>query len=489
MTSINKLRALATKCILLILFLSIFHIVFAQSVPKISVSPSTISVYVNQNFSINITVSNVTDLHAIDVKLRYNTIILDALQVAIQPPWPQEHAEIFDPAGYVWINSTLPTSLNGTTTIASITFKGALAGQTTLNLADTTMLDLNNSLIGFIRKDGTVTVSIYMIKVPYDYATIQEAINAAKQGDTIFVYEGIYKETISINKSITLLAQNLNTVINGEGSRTVINITASYVTLQGFTIENSSVNEGCGINILSNGNSIIKNVITMHNVGLQINSTSGTYIINNTLELCTTGASVNASYNIYFLGNMIRLNSQGIVLSDSSANIENSEILNNTYGLIMINCSNTKIARNQIAFNEKGLDLINSTNNLILRNNFQNGLQLILTSSANNSWDNGVEGNYWSDYSGQDLSNPPDGIGDTNIPHLGVDNYPLILPYITGDVNHDGRVDPLDLGTLGATWGSFPEDPKWNVRCDLNEDESIDPVDLGLMGVNWGKSL
>jgi parallel beta-helix repeat protein len=484
MNSANNLKTLTTKSILIIFFLSIFQIVFATSVPKISVSPSTVSIYVNQTFPINITVANVTDLHAIDIKLRYNTSTLDALQATIQPPWPSDHAEIFDSAGYVWINSTLPTSLNGTTTIASITFKGASAGKTTLSLAETIMLDSNNSLIAFTRKDGTVTVSIYMIRVPYDYNTIQEAINAAKQGDIIFVYEGIYNETILINKSITLLAQNLNTVINGQGSKTVINISASDVKLQGFTIKNSSISGGCGINILSNGNFIINNVITMHDVGLQIEASSGIYIINNTLEECATGASVNTSYNIYFFGNVIRLNSQGLILSDSSANIESNEILNNTYGMVMINCSNTKIARNKIAFNEKGLDLINSTNNLILRNNFQNGLQLILTYSANNSWDNGVEGNYWSDYSGQDLNG--DGIGDTAIPHLGVDNYPLIRPYLTGDVNHDGKVDPLDLGTLGATWGSFEGDLNFNVQCDLDQDGSIGPIDLGLMGVYWG---
>jgi hypothetical protein len=49
----------------------------------------------------------------------------------------------------------------------------------------------------------------------------------------------------------------------------------------------------------------------------------------------------------------------------------------------------------------------------------------------NNAWDNGVEGNYWSNYNGTD--NNSDGIGDT--PYLvdsnAKDNYPFMRPIDT----------------------------------------------------------
>ena len=45
-----------------------------------------------------------------------------------------------------------------------------------------------------------------------------------------------------------------------------------------------------------------------------------------------------------------------------------------------------------------------------------------------NFWDNGISGNYWSDYAGTD--NNADGIGDT--PYVlnenNQDNYPLMAP-------------------------------------------------------------
>ena len=44
------------------------------------------------------------------------------------------------------------------------------------------------------------------ISVPHDYATIQEAVDAAKPGDTVRVATGVYNETVGVTKTITLAA-------------------------------------------------------------------------------------------------------------------------------------------------------------------------------------------------------------------------------------------------------------------------------------------
>src|SRR3972149_8773182 len=54
------------------------------------------------------------------------------------------------------------------------------------------------------------------ITVPDDYSTIQDAINAANEGDTIFVKKGTYEEkTLEINKALSLIGEDANiTTIN-----------------------------------------------------------------------------------------------------------------------------------------------------------------------------------------------------------------------------------------------------------------------------------
>ncbi len=62
------------------------------------------------------------------------------------------------------------------------------------------------------------------IRVPVDYPTIQAAINAASDGDTIIVAAGSYKENVVINKSLTLQGTRAGVdARNRSGAETIIN--------------------------------------------------------------------------------------------------------------------------------------------------------------------------------------------------------------------------------------------------------------------------
>jgi len=75
----------------------------------------------------------------------------------------------------------------------------------------------------------------------HPYQHIQDGINAASDGDVIYVSEGTYYEHITINKSIVLRGENKdNTIINACGYENVVRITANYVTISRFTIRNAS---------------------------------------------------------------------------------------------------------------------------------------------------------------------------------------------------------------------------------------------------------
>ncbi|HWR27413.1 MAG TPA: hypothetical protein VN377_03130, partial [Candidatus Thermoplasmatota archaeon] len=73
---------------------------------------------------------------------------------------------------------------------------------------------------------------------PGNYTKIQDAINDSHDGDTVFVYSGLYTETIVIPTAIRLIGESKNTtritakILSGEA---LISLSSSNVTISGFT--------------------------------------------------------------------------------------------------------------------------------------------------------------------------------------------------------------------------------------------------------------
>jgi len=108
----------------------------------------------------------------------------------------------------------------------------------------------------------------YVIRVPIDLPTIQEAINVAGIGYTIFVYNGIYYERFRITKPLLLIGENpATTIIDGKGEGNVISIGANNVVIQNFTIRNSGPNySDAGISIDNPGYVYYGNALITDNV-------------------------------------------------------------------------------------------------------------------------------------------------------------------------------------------------------------------------------
>ena len=69
---------------------------------------------------------------------------------------------------------------------------------------------------------------------------IQDLIDNASNGDTIYIPSGTYYENIVINKSISLIGKDKNTtIIDGNKSGDVVIIYADWVNISGFKIQNS----------------------------------------------------------------------------------------------------------------------------------------------------------------------------------------------------------------------------------------------------------
>lgn len=71
-----------------------------------------------------------------------------------------------------------------------------------------------------------------------DFNTIQEAINAASEGDTVLVCNGTYYEHLTINKSLSLIGESKwNTIIDGNSTGDVVCITSNETKIINFTIQ------------------------------------------------------------------------------------------------------------------------------------------------------------------------------------------------------------------------------------------------------------
>jgi parallel beta-helix repeat protein len=223
------------------------------------------------------------------------------------------------------------------------------------------------------------------IIVPNDYPTIQAAINAANSGYVIKVSARIYNENLLVNKSISIIGENsVNTVIYGNGNGHVINIISSNVIISGFTIQNATNWPYCGISIFRCNSIVINNTILKDNYyGLQLTQSNNSRIFNNTF--------INNSF-------------AGVYVHDIS--------------------SNNAFFENTIQNNFIGLLIQNSPSNIFYHNNLIDNTYQLQTFSSLTIWDNGAEGNYWSDYDGQDALFPW-GIGDSQYLAAG-DNYPLM---------------------------------------------------------------
>ncbi len=175
-----------------------------------------------------------------------------------------------------------------------------------------------------------------------------------------------------------------------------------------------------------------------YNFGLHILNSQDNIIFNNSFDLNRMfGLAAQNSNDCSIVRNNASNNGRsGILIRNSEKCIIEKNLIknNNNHGILFNISDNNIIWKNEISFNgEAGIKLNTSNNNKIYYNSIiDNSIQTFEMGICNyNHFDNGNgEGNYWSDYSGLDNGSngriAGDGIGDTKIPHLGLDNYPFI---------------------------------------------------------------
>lgn len=145
---------------------------------------------------------------------------------------------------------------------------------------------------------GSEVYAQQIIHVPADQPTIQKAISAAANGDSVLVSPGTYVENVDfLGKAITVSSSNgpINTIIDGNQNGIVVNFANGEprsALIKGFTIRNSGfpANGGYsdGIRITAASPTITGNIITQNRgYGIEV-AGGGPLIQGNTISYTTT---------------------------------------------------------------------------------------------------------------------------------------------------------------------------------------------------------
>ncbi len=248
-----------------------------------------------------------------------------------------------------------------------------------------------------------------------NYSTIQTAIFFADEGDTVFVYDDSspYKESIVINKAITLQGENKSTtIIDGNKNQDVILCESDNVQINGFTIINCTTNNGhwwiAGIQLQYNRNCIVSNNIVISNQhGIRCYYSTNNTISNNFIKSNeNSGIWLNQqSNNNTITSNVINSNGYcGVNIDNSDYDTVEYNIINYNGGdgVILDDSNFAEVVRNNLTDNNyNGIMLRSSCNNKIFNNHLiKNGLLIWQTFSANNKVENNTVDNkqlvYWT---------------------------------------------------------------------------------------------
>ena len=274
------------------------------------------------------------------------------------------------------------------------------------------------------------------IIVPDDYPTIQEAINAASDEDTIFVRNGTYYENVVVNRSVSLIGENRDTaVIDGKRSGIVVEVTVSNVSIKNFTIRGGSSN--IWISYCSNVSISNSNVKNAGATGIMVTHSSTICVSHNTIENNSgwggiyvsdssnvlihknnatnngeySGIHISGSSNVLILDNKANNNGFGIRLTRSTSWRDNQNVsiigndanFNQQTGISIHNCHNCSVLGNNANdnnnyINAAGIGVYSSPNCLISKNNATGNYIGIYVSSSNCSVSrNNALGNYYND--------------------------------------------------------------------------------------------
>jgi len=171
-----------------------------------------------------------------------------------------------------------------------------------------------------------------------DFSKVQDALDAAGDGDEIRVYGGVYKENLVIERAVNLTGTGPNaTVICGKGCGGVVKVYSDWVNLSGLTITgNGNENRNIGIHLMGSHTTITNTRVLGTRYGIVFSyRCTYTTITNNTFCNVTWGITMG---------------------HDGHTIIANNTFISNRAGSIYLGCSSSMTIRGNV-MTGRGIDI------------------------------------------------------------------------------------------------------------------------------------
>lgn len=181
-----------------------------------------------------------------------------------------------------------------------------------------------------------------------DFSSIQDCLNAVPAGSFIKVYPGLYNETITIVKPVTLMAA---TGLSNTFLTAAVIISTSHVTLNGFTLKSDLEN---------------KTQLTIEGSHVHVQNCKfiGRYMVDQQIDLHKLELAISCRNcrHVKILNNIFYQYMFGLSLD----NVEHFTIRSNTFSygytsMVMQRSANVRVVGNQFKFNRAVMWLDNSS--------------------------------------------------------------------------------------------------------------------------------
>jgi hypothetical protein len=414
--------------------LCIFHLHVAQSVSTatLSVYPISTTASQGQNFTISVNISNVLDLYGWEFRVNWTATLLDAVNVTEGPFLKAGGGTFFTckvnvTGGRMVVDCTLLGSVsgvNGTGTLATITFYAKSVGQSLLNLHDVILINSSDHVIPSQATGGYahLTYGHDVAVTAVNFSPTSVLVGGLVDINATVENQGGYSETFNV----TAYA---NSKSIGKKSVSLVSASSTHIAF----VWNTTGYE-FGDYTISASASVVPG---------ETNTSNNIKVANNTLTLC--GGHEIAITEVQPAKTVLGQGFQMFV----AVHVKNYGIFNETFNTTVY--GNTTIIQTQTATLISG----NSTTLSFLWNS---------TGFA--------KGNYTISAYAWPVPGETDTADNTFKATVQIE---ITIP---GDVDGNHAVNILDVVKITSIYASKQGDPHFNSNCDIDGDSKITILDV-----------